>query len=236
MCPRKIRIWDLDYHLHFNCDVEGHFAVSNDALQIARVRLHGNQLQVLDVSTQHVIYEGDGALDVSTLALSADGSLVAGGSIRGVRVWNLDAGRSVWRFLKAPTCQLRDLAFSTDRLKVAACDHNGNLIAWRIHECDVIIQEHYPIYTRLLEFEQQPVLGHFLEWINNMDDPNFAQSGLIPMDNDGWIRTRDFKKVLWVPIDYGGYMVTGGRTAIIRRFNYSLITISMPQSQNHTIS
>jgi hypothetical protein len=183
--------------------------------------------RVLDSSTSSVVYEGDGALDVHDMMFSPDGSLVAGCLTlwdphyeSALGVWKLDAGRHMWKILQGFT---GPIAFTSDSLVLAVRDH-GNFCAWQLDTGEVIAQAPY------IAFE----VDNFAHWQSKKDNPLYTQSGLIPMDDEGWIRTRDFRRVLWIPVEYRGpygKMVTGGRKAAIPTQDGRLVVIFMADDQ-----
>jgi WD40 repeat protein len=79
-------------------------------------------------------FQADGA--VATMAISADGTLIAGASSRGVAIWNTDSvprfkgrARKPDRYL-GPSGQLADLAFSPDGSLIAAAGLDTTVKIW----------------------------------------------------------------------------------------------------------
>jgi len=220
-----VRIWDLNGTLRFNKPCGYPVALVSDGSRL----VHGlsGMLQVLDTFTDTVVYETQEAW-VTCIAISPNGSLIAGAENviyyreDAVRLWNLDAGSSVWRTLRHDMrlCLGRDcIVFTPDSSKVAACGDSGDFYIWHING-DLIAKGHYPLHD-----EPTRYLEHFVHWYSKTDHSDEERLALIPMDDEGWIRTRDLRRYLWVPFDYRGDCYTSKGTAVIRTLDWRVAVI-----------
>jgi WD40 repeat protein len=188
--------------------------------------------QVLDSSTSVVIYKPDGAFHIGWIFFSPDGAFMASSNCTGIQVWKLEAGRPVWNL----NGFYWPCAFSPDNSALAAYDEAGILYSWRLDTRELISQSHCLSGDRIDVRYQEDHLNDFFHWQCNKDNPLYAKSGLIRMGHEGWVGTRDLRKLLCVPLEYRGHMETGGRTAVITTRDQRLVVICMADDDEQSVN
>jgi len=189
-------------------------------------------LQVLDSSTSVVIYKPDGAFHIGRIFFSPDGAFMASSNCTGIQVWKLEAGRPVWNL----NGFYWPCAFSPDNSALVAYDEAGILYSWRLDTRELISQLHCLSGDRIDVRYQEDHLNDFFHWQCNKDNPLYAKSGLIRMGHEGWVGTRDLRKLLCVPLEYRGHMETGGRTAVITTRDQRLVVICMADDDEQSVN
>jgi hypothetical protein len=144
-----------------------------------------NTIQVLDVRTSSVVYEGDEAHYMGPVVLSPDGSFVAGSIYSmnnngsSIRVWKLNAGRVVWKVIPNIPFACRSIRFTPDNSMLAGHDKHGNFYAVRLDTGNLVAQDHCPVDK--YRPGPEPYLDHFIRRLST-DDTSYARSGYISMD------------------------------------------------------
>jgi WD40 repeat protein len=138
-----------------------------------------------------------------------------------VEVWKLGTRRSVWKSLHGPQGYVASIGFTHDSSELAAQDSAGNCFAWSLDTGELVSQFQH------IDIHDPENFHHFVDRRSHKSDTIYALSGLIPADREGWVCTRDNRRLLWIPFDYRGKMRTNGRTAAIKTRDGRLVVIRM---------
>jgi WD40 repeat protein len=223
----KLRMLDMDGSLRYEGDNSYLCADGSRIVQLvtfaAELETY-DTVRVLDVTTLSIVFEGHGLCDIAMLAISPDGLFVAG-SPEGpeddtILVWKLDAGRAAWRILHD---DITAMVFSPDSTMLATFDGCDRFCAWRLETGELAACKSASFLWHSVEFS----LDHFVRHLSDEDGPLYALSGFFGVDDDWFVRTGDFKKVLWIPFDFRGETSTGGQTAVITTTDKRLVLIRM---------
>jgi WD40 repeat protein len=217
----------MDGSLRYNAMTSNEVSyMSPDGSRIARiVGGESKTMQVFDIDTSSVIYEEELADDAHPhLVFPPDGVYMAGYAKKyNAKIWTLDHRNTVWKDLDGLPDGCCEMAFTQDGSELVARDHQGNLGAWAVDTGKLVARSRCPYIAHRYDLDS---VKHFARWRSNRNDPSYARSGLIEMDFDGWVRTLDLGRALWIPFDYKEAMWTGGQTIVLRKHG-RLVVIRM---------
>ena len=130
------------------------FALASDGARLAIAPGSAPQIQVWDVRGRRMLSKFDGEVgsQISSIAISRDGSAVAVGFAAGqAGVWKADRGEVIAN-LKGHTSEVSSLRFSPDGKRIATIDRSGTLRVFDVTEGKMLLERSPLLPERAVAF------------------------------------------------------------------------------------